>query len=334
MSDLAARLAQLSERNGQLASLAASDLDAARAEVVLANERGAVTFGALTGRAALDAQVQQESVQTSLATLQEMADTSTQLVVAMDGVERSAADAESALASAVLQRIAAQAGESAALDALGLTRAAVQSANLQAAVTHASEAGGAAAGARSASALAVGFANTAGAAAADAQRQRDDVERLRPSVEKFGTNRQAFTDAVVAQRAGVEASDRAMSDLKSQAEFYEGVASLLAGRAKTSVAAQAAAGATDARSQVMAIAASLANSASDARSLELTATTNAGRLFGRSMRTYVERAQAAAGSAAAEANAAMLAASRATEHANTAQSVATGGPIDGGGPGR
>ena len=65
--------------------------------------------------------------------------------------------------------------------------------------------------------------------------------------------------------------------------------------------------------------------------MEQTATTNAGRLFGRSMRSHVERAQAAANAAAAAANAAILAANRATEHAMTAQSVATGGPIDGGG---
>lgn len=326
MAELASRLGQLSDRNGQLSAFAASDLEAARAEVVQTNERGAVAFGALAGRVAIDATAQQATVQERLATLEEMATTSTQLVIAMDGVERSAADAERALTSAVEQRIAAQAGEAAAFQALGLAHGAVQSANLSAALTHASEAGGAAADARTASGLAVGFANDAGQAASEAVRLRNDAEALRPSVEKFGTNRQAFVDSAVAQRTAVEAADQAMGVLKTQSEFYEGVAALLAGRAKTAPAAQAAAGAADARSQVMAIAAQLAGSVTDARTMELTATTNAGRLFGRSMRTYVERAQNAAASAAAEANAALLAAGRATEHANAAQSVATGGP--------
>jgi hypothetical protein len=329
MADLAARLGQLSDRNGQLAALAASDLEAARGEVVHANERGAIAFGALAGRVAADASTQQSNVQERLATLQEMAITSTQLVVAMDGVERSAADAERALTSAVEQRIVAQVGEAAAFQALGLTQGAVQSGNLSAAITHATEAGGAAAEARTASGLAVGFANAAGQAAVDAARLHNEAETLRPSVEKFGTNRQAFVDSAVGQRAAVEVANQVMGELRTQSEFYEGVAALLAGRAKTTPAAQAAAGAADARSQVMAIAAQLAGSVADARSMELTATTNAGRLFGRSMRTYVERAQNAAASAAVEANAALLAANRATEHASAAQSAATGGPIDG-----
>lgn len=76
---------------------------------------------------------------------------------------------------------------------------------------------------------------------------------------------------------------------------------------------------------MIAIAAQLARSAADARQMEQTAGSNAARMFGRSARLYVERAQTAAFNAAREASQAGAAADRAETTAGKAQDLANGG---------
>jgi hypothetical protein len=71
----------------------------------------------------------------------------------------------------------------------------------------------------------------------------------------------------------------------------------------------------------LAAAAQLSAAATQAQQMEQTASTNAGRAFGRSMSQYVARAQAAAAGAEAQAQGASAAATRAEASAATARNL-------------
>jgi hypothetical protein len=74
----------------------------------------------------------------------------------------------------------------------------------------------------------------------------------------------------------------------------------------------------------MAAAKQLSAAAAQAHTMEQTASTNAGRLFGRSMSQYVARAQAAAAGAEGQSQLASSAAGRAEASADAARNLVSG----------
>ncbi len=324
MGQVAAQIDALLASNQHLSAQALHDLNAARAGYVATNEHGTQTFGTMTVRTSNDAAAQQSGVQANLAALSSMASSSTRYVAALDGAQTSANAAERALVSARGQRVIAEANEAATTGYFGRTQNALQHGDLGSAVSASNSAAQTAGAATQAAGSAAGHASTAATEAAKATTFGVAAERARIDVEKFGTNRQAFAAAAAANRQRVEAANAAMGSLKDQAQFYDAVAQMLSGRAGTAAARAAAAASGDAREQVFAIAVQLASSASDARTMEQTAGTNAGRMFGRSARLYVERAQAAALGAMTEAQRAALAAQRAETTADKAGTLVNG----------
>ena len=137
---------------------------------------------------------------------------------------------------------------------------------------------------------------------------------------------QAVGLAVSTDAARVTAASGAAATLRDQAAFFDGVAATLAGRADTATASLAAGASAEARAIALSAAQELASHKQSAQRMADTASTNAGRLLGRSMLTYVTRAEAAATSAAQEASRADAAAVQARAYADAAiEAVAQAG---------
>jgi hypothetical protein len=261
------------------------------------------------------------SAQSAVVSLNEMATVSTQMVAAFDGAQGAAGNAERAFVGATDSRILAEAHEASAGAGLLRTYAAAQSGDVPGAAIQSNATTASANAARVAAASAVRSAGTAKNESVRALNFQADAVRLQPDVDKFGTNRQQFEAAAASRRQAVETADGTTTALAAQAQFFDDVAQALSSRAKTETAANAAISSSDARSQALAIAAQLNSSVQQARQMEQTASTNAGRLFGRSMGNYVGRAQAAAAGAEAQAIMANAASARAAGSAASAQDI-------------
>jgi hypothetical protein len=247
------------------------------------------------------------------------------MVTALDGAEGAANAAERALTDATAMRVDAEANEVGAAGGLLRTQLFVDAGDLAGAGTQSALTGTFAAAARASATSAAGHADVAKDQVVIAQGFQADVNRLSPDVLAFGNNRNAFESSAAARRDAVDASRVAGDALAADAKFYDDVAQALAERAGTGTAAANASGSAAARAQAIAIAAELASSASQAAAMEQTASTNAGRLFGRSVSQYVGRAQSAANAAEAQAILANGAANRAEASASTAASLVNAG---------
>jgi hypothetical protein len=322
---IAGNINSLLAANTSIGAQAQADLASGQTRYTTANEAGAVAFGRFTAGAASEAGTAQLGAQSAVVSLNEMATVSTQMVAAFDGAEGAAGNAERAFVGATDSRILAEAHEAAAGAGLLRTGVAAQSGDSAGAVNQSNATTASANAAGVAAASAVRSAGTAKTESVRAVNFQADASRLQADVDKFGTNRQQFEAAAASRRQTVETADGTTAALATQAQFFDDVAQALSSRAKTDTAANAAISSADARSQALAIAAQLTSSVQQARQMEQTASTNAGRLFGRSMGNYVGRAQAAAAGAEAQAIMANAAAARAAGSAASAQRIVSNG---------
>ena len=322
---IAGNINSLLAANTSIGAQAQADLASGQTRYTTANEAGAVAFGRFTAGAASEAGTAQLGAQSAVVSLNEMATVSTQMVAAFDGAEGAAGNAERAFVGATDSRILAEAHEAAAGAGLLRTGVAAQSGDSAGAVNQSNATTASANAAGVAAASAVRSAGTAKTESVRAVNFQVDASRLQADVDKFGTNRQQFEAAAASRRQTVETADGTTAALATQAQFFDDVAQALSSRAKTDTAANAAISSADARSQALAIAAQLTSSVQQARQMEQTASTNAGRLFGRSMGNYVGRAQAAAAGAEAQAIMANAAAARAAGSAASAQRIVRNG---------
>ena len=321
VENIAGNINSLLAANTNLGAQAEADLLSGQTRYTTANEAGALAFGRFTAGAASEAVAAQLTAQSAVSSLNEMATVSTQMVAAFDGAQGAAGNAERAFVGARDSRVLAEAHEASAGAGLLRTYAAAQSGDVPGAAIQSNATTASANAARAAATSAVRSAGTAKTESVRALNFQADAARLQPDVDKFGTNRQQFEAAAALRRQAVETADGTTTALATQAQFFDEVAQALSSRAKTETAANAAISSSDARSQALAIAAQLNTSVQQARQMEQTASTNAGRLFGRSMGGYVARAQAAAAGAETQAILANAAAARAAGSAASAQDI-------------
>jgi hypothetical protein len=320
-----ARIQELADARGWASTGGLALLERADAAYVATNELGSGTFRLMAQDSADAMSPFAASASSQLESLTQMATVSTQMVTALDGAEGAANAAERALTDATAMRVDAEANEVGAAGGLLRTQLFVDAGDLAGAGTQSALTGTFAAAARASATSAAGHADVAKDQVVIAQGFQADVNRLSPDVLAFGNNRNAFESSAAARRDAVDASRVAGDALAADAKFYDDVAQALAERAGTGTAAANARGSAAARAQAIAIAAELASSASQAAAMEQTASTNAGRLFGRSVSQYVGRAQSAANAAEAQAILANGAANRAEASASTAASLVNAG---------
>jgi len=320
-----ARIQALADARGWGSTGGLALLERADAAYVATNELGSGTFRLMAQDSADAMSPFAASASSQLESLTQMATVSTQMVTALDGAEGAANAAERALTDATAMRVDAEANEVGAAGGLLRTQLFVDAGDLAGAGTQSALTGTFAAAARASATSAAGHADVAKDQVVIAQGFQADVNRLSPDVLAFGNNRNAFESSAAARRDAVDASRVAGDDLVADVKFYDDVAQALAERAGTGTAAANASGSAAARAQAIAIAAELASSASQAAAMEQTASTNAGRLFGRSVSQYVGRAQSAANAAEAQAILANGAANRAEASASTAASLVNAG---------
>ena len=315
------RIDSMLASNVKLDSQARADIAAARQAYVVTNEAGAGSFARLTASAKDEVLGVQANAQSAINSLSEMATSSTQLAAAFDGADEAAGNAERAFGSATLSRIDAENNEQAAHGGLARTQGALENGDLASAGEQSGLASLAAVASRGAADLSKGYSDTAKNESTRAQGFQASADRLKPVVERYGANRDAFVAAAASRVGTIDAADAAAANLSSQAQFFDDVAQVLAARAGTGAAADTAAGSDSARRMALAAAAQLSLAATQAHKMEQTASTNAGRLFGRSMSQYVARAQAAAAGAEGQAQLAGAAATRAEASASTARNL-------------
>jgi hypothetical protein len=318
------RIDALLASNVKLDSQARADMAAARQAYVVTNEAGAGTFGRLTAAAKDETLAVQADAQASLLSLNEMATASTELVEAFDGAADAAGNAERAFGNATLSRIDAENNEQAAHGGLARTQGALENGNVVGAGEQSNLTTLAALASRGSADSARGYSETAKSESTRAQGFQTSADRLRPVVERYGASREAFVAAAASRRDAIDAADLAAADLSSQAQFFDDVAQVLAARAGTGAAADSAAGSSSARALALAAASQLSAAAVQAREMEQTASTNAGRLFGKSMAQYVARAQVAAARAEGQSQLAGAAATRAETSATAARNLVSG----------
>ena len=296
-------------------------LERAESAFISANELGSGTFRLMAQDSADAMSPFAVASAGQLESLTQMASVSTQMVAALDGAEGAANAAERSLTDATAMRIDAEANEAGAAGGLLRTQLFLDGGDVAGAGSQSSLTGVFAAAARASATSAASHADAAKDQVVIAQGFEADANRLSADVLAFGNNRNQFESAAASRRDAVDAARAAGDALAADAKFYDDVAQALAERAGTATAASSAAGSAAARAQAVAIAAELASSARTAAAMEQTATTNAGRLFGRSVSQYVGRAQAAANAAEAQAIIANGAANRAEGSAATAASL-------------
>lgn len=307
--------------NDRTGSAAAALIARAEASYVSINESGASTFRLLTVDSRDAADAQRLGAQAQLDGLASMSVLSGQVVAALDGAELAADNAERSLASALLMRTSAETNEGSAANGLFRTQLALEAGNVTGASAESALTTGFAVAARSDATAAAGHADEAKGHSDLAVAFAADVNRLTPDVTAFGADRPAFEAAAAARQSAVDAAKANGDELAADAAFYDSIVVALADRAGTGAAAGSAAASGAASSQAAAIARQLATMASQAAVLAESASTNAGRLFGRSVAQYVGRAQAAAAGAEVHAIAANAAATRAEGSASTAAAL-------------
>ncbi len=318
-AQVADEIVALLDGNAAVAEGVSADAASVRADYVAVNEYGTATFADLTDRMRLQVETLEQGASFLVNELDEMVTASGAFVAALDGAQASAGIAEVARDRAQERRQQAEQHETAAHLGLQSTQQALGGQDLAGASGFAIGAFESAGSARVAADAATGFWLEAKGAAEAAEGYAAASAAIGPDVFKYGNNEQAFNSAAAARSAGVAGADLAAQEYRQQAEFFDDVAQALSGRAGTAAAAELADGSGDARALAIQAAQQLSGYAAQAQLMATQASTNAGRLFGRSMVSYVNRAQAAAGVAENQAQLANAAASRA--EASGAQAI-------------
>jgi hypothetical protein len=326
---LASVIEQRLAEGDEIANGVADVLDAARGDFVQVNEDGALVFAELAFRAsdeivALDSVVA-DRVARPLAELGEMQALSGAYVARLDGAQSAADRAEDARDRAFDRRQLAEFHEAGSVAGLKLTLTSLGlgASGLAAASDHAVATLGSAEASRLAAAAATAFFLVAKDASIEASGHQAAANAIAPDLFKYG-NSQAQFDASAAARAGAvqqrSEAESTVADaiLRNEVSFYDGIVNALDGRTGTEVTAEAAIASGDARALAADAAARLRGYAQQAQQMAEGASSNAGRLFGRSMVQYVQRAQGAAGAAEIHASIAAAAAARAEANADQA----------------
>jgi hypothetical protein len=313
----------------EIAAGVADSLGIARGDFVRINEDGATAFAELAFRAsddivALDALVAGR-VALPLSELGEMHVLSGSYVARLDGAQSAASRAEDARDRAFDRRQLAEFHEAGSVTGLKRTLTSLElgASGLGAASDHAVATLGSAEASRLAADAATAFFLVAKDASIEASGHQAAANAIAPDLFKYG-NSQAQFDASAAARVGAvqarSASESAAADaiLRNEVEFFDGIVNALDGRTGTEVTAEAAIASGDARALAADAAARLRGYAQQAQQMAEGASSNAGRLFGRSMVQYVQRAQGAAGAAEIHASIAAAAAARAEANADQA----------------
>ena len=253
---------------------------------------------AASGGAVLSAQVGRlvtpfESADQGYRQLSTMASASTAYLAALDGAETAAGDAERSRGSALIERDIAVQSEANARFGSEATVALAAEGDLASAAGFRNDTRVEANAARDAADRAIGHADDARDARDAAIGFAADAARLRPDVEQFGTNREQFIAAAGLRNDIVAETLPLLAALQGDIQRYDEVVGDLALRTDSelvdtyaSVSALARARAENLRSALEVLGASTSAAAAMAE----TASTNAGRLFGRSVTGYLERA--------------------------------------------
>jgi hypothetical protein len=325
LGEIASQIDALLSQSNNLSAAALAELQAAQASYVGVNEYGTQVFAGLTVNAANDAVANQISAQAALASLNEMATTSTAYVAALDGAQGAAVGAERSAQGAHRERVLAQAHDANATISFTQMSVALGQGDLEGAGLYGNRTINSAGMADGAANNAQGYAQDAAGYYQSAVQYGNTANALQSILAQYGSNSAEFQAAASAFASQVGSADQAMAAIQANANFYDSVAQMLAGRANTDPAWQAAAQSGDSRAQIVAIAAQLASSAQDAAMLEQTAHSNAQRMFFRSARQYVERAGVAANAALRDADLARAAADHAAALAAQAAAAQGGG---------
>lgn len=305
---------------------------ASLADFRAANEFGAATFASFTEGARMAVADAVIPAAAPLADLGTMATASTQLVAHLDGAEIAADRADHAADAATGLRAVAEAREADALAGAVAAFAAVDARDAEAAGARRDDSVLAAALSRAAADLASDRATEAGVQRDIAAGHQSAAAAPQAAVTAFGDGAAAFTAAAALRLDVVRSANDAAQSLRADAQFYDSVAATLAGRADSATAAGSAASSAAARALAVQAAQQLAGHALVAQQFAESASSNAGRMFGRSMAGFVARAQAAADRAMVQAGLADAAAGRAAGHASSAVAAVGGGaPIATGG---
>jgi hypothetical protein len=324
LSAALARLEALVDARGWDSSGGLDLLARAEAAHAAANEHGATTFGGFvaSSRAAMDPVFAAGTA--SGESLQQMASLSGQMVTALDGAETAAGEAERLRDEAFQFRVLADGHELNSAVGLARTGSAIDDGDLAGAAEQSSLTAGFAAAAQAAADGAADSAVGAKAQATLAVGFAADVNRVSGDVLAFGSNRNQFEAAAASRRAEVEDASEQATALRDDVAFFDEVVQQLSDRAGTPEASRVAGESATSRAQAIAIATQLSAAAASAAALEQTASTTAGRLFGRSVSQYVGRAQAAANVAEVQSTLAAGAAARAAGNASAAAGLVSG----------
>lgn len=327
---IASQIDALLAQTGSLSAAAQAELLAAQASYVSVNEYGATVFADLNVGEANGALGLLNGAQQSFGALREMATTSTAYVAALDGAESAAKGAERAEVGARQERVKAEDFSGRAGQSYALMNSAIGANDYRQAVAFGNQVGQRAGQADGAANRSAGYAQEAAGYYQVAQTHGQVADSLQAIIHTYGANSAEFAAAAAALNGNVQGANAAVGEVRARADFYNEIAQMLAGRANTDPARAAALQSADAHTQVLAIAAQLAETAQNAGRMEQTARTNAERMFYRSARQYVERAGGAAQRALDESQKARDAANLAAELARQAAEKANALPPAGG----
>jgi hypothetical protein len=329
ISGIASQIDALLAQSGSLSAAALAELTAAHSSYQSVNEYGTTVFAGLSMGEANGALGLLNSAQQSYGALSEMATTSTAYVRALDGAENAAKGAERAEIGARGERIKAEDFSGRAGQTYAQMNQAIGSSDYRLAASLGYQVGQRAGQADGAAQRSAGYAQEAVGYYQTAQAHGQVADSLQAIIHTYGATSAEFAAAAAALNGNVQGANAAMGEVRARADFYNEIAQMLAGRANTDPARAAALQSGDAHTQVLAIAAQLAETAQNAGQMELTARTNAERMFYRSARQYVERAGGAAQRALDESQKARDAANLAAELARQAAEKASALPPGG-----
>ena len=341
---IVAALAATDAANAGTAGAQAGALAEAHDQLAASSRQGAITFGALTG-SRRDQAVQLEADGLAAAAHDRIGVLVAGLDQAVGDLDAIEADAGNALDRATVARGSAEGARVLAESHRDDTHAFLGQTQDRLAVDDVPSALQSRDGARSSADASAFQAGLADGFRADAVAARDEiVADLAPSMASRIAvltssspslqSAQALSAAIAAERPVIDGEAGLASTLQAQAAYFDGVAQVLAVRAGGGLSAELQ-GSAAALLEVQRISGELASLSTGAASMASHASTNAGRVFGRSLSTYVADAQQQVSLATAASAAAAAAAAQANGFANAAAAAVEqhgAGSGSGGGP--
>jgi hypothetical protein len=288
-----ARIGQMSSDAGARLGTVSEGLTGRAASYVELAESGSAVLSAEAARLQVPAEAAFESVDQGFRQLGSMSTASTDYLAALDGAQGAAEDAERSRGSARIERDGALQNEANAAFGREATEFFAAEGDLGTAAAFRNDTRTEADSARGAADRALGHAADAREARDEAIAYAADAARLRPDVEAFGSTREQFTAAAATRLDAVQGALPVLAGLRGDIARYDAVVRDLAARAGTDLAsfhAQVSAAAKARADEIRDAVVALGASASAAAQMAETASTNAGRMFGRSVTGYLERA--------------------------------------------